>query len=75
MKPKGYYISLDDNRQCDHCGGEVSIQCLRDNLGYWQELSSPHFRVETNPEFLKKLRRWCHKCNKPMEIKYSIQNS
>jgi ribosomal protein S27AE len=75
MKLKGYYVSLDDNRQCDRCGEEVSIQCFRGNLRGWEEVSSPHFKVETNLEFLKKLRRWCYRCNKPMEIKYRIQNS
>ena len=73
MKLKGYYINLDDNRQCDHCGEEVSIQCLRGNLRGWEDVSSPHFKVETNLEFLKKFRRWCYKCNKHMEIKYRLQ--
>ncbi len=44
-------------------------------FGGWEEVSSPHFKVETNLEFLKKLRRWCYRCKKPMEIKYRIQNT
>ena len=49
--------------------------CFWDNLGWWEEVSSPHFMVERNPEFLKELRRWCHKCNKPMENKYRLQQT
>ena len=51
MNLKGYYISLDDNKQCDHCGGEVSIECFRGNLRGWEDVPSPHFRVETNLNF------------------------
>jgi hypothetical protein len=70
MNPKGYHINLNDNRQCDNCEEEVLIQIFMGDIRGWEVVPSPSFRVELNLEFLKKFRRWCPKCNKPMEIKY-----
>jgi hypothetical protein len=72
MKAKAYSISLSDNRQCDNCQGEVSIQRITADFGGWEVVSSPSFGVQTNLEFLKKFRRWCCRCNKPSQIKYQV---
>jgi hypothetical protein len=72
---KRYHISLDDNRQCDNCGGETSIQHLSHGL-WWETLPPPLFFMEQpNLNFLWELRRWCDKCNKQMEIKYRLQKT
>jgi len=76
MKLKHYYISSDENRQCDHCRGKVSIQYLSHGGLWWEKLEHPvFFAVQTNLKFLKVLRRWCDKCNKQMEIKYRIHKT
>ena len=70
MKMKHYHISLDDNRKCDSCGGDTSIQYLSHGL-WWETLKPPvFFAVQTDLKFLKELKRWCGKCEKQMEIKY-----
>ena len=73
---KHYYISSDENGQCDDCGAEAAIQYLSHGGLWWQDLKPPvSFAVQTNLEFLKVLRRWCYKCNKQMEIKYRLQET
>jgi hypothetical protein len=68
MEMKRYQISSEENRKCDSCGGETSIQYLSHGL-WWETVKPPvFFAVQTNLNFLKELRRWCEKCNKQMEI-------
>jgi len=70
MQVKHYQISSEENRKCDSCGGEASIERLSAD-SQWETLKPPvFFAVQTDLNFLKVLRRWCEKCNKHMEIKY-----
>ncbi len=70
MEVKNYQISSGENRKCDSCGGEASIQRLIAD-SQWETLKPPvFFAVQTDLNFLKVLRRRCEKCNKEMEIKY-----
>ena len=66
---KHYHIRRDENRKCDDCGADTLVQFFRDGFG-WQTLGSVSFAVQPNLSFLKRFRRWCEKCKKPMEIRY-----
>ena len=71
---KHYHIRTDDNEKCDYCGGETPVQFYREGIG-WQTLGIVHFEVQPNLAFLKRFRRWCAECEKPLKIKYQTFES
>ena len=68
---KHYHIRQDENKKCDDCGGETWIQRFREGIG-WERIGPVSFAAQPNLEFLKRFRRWCPKCGKPLRIKYEI---